>query len=91
MRMKLINKRGCEESMKKIVASLFFVIVIISVAMIALPEARSEEGKETEDSAFQKLSDLINGKYEVKTIPCKKIRTFQRLSDCISAVSRGSE
>ena len=71
-------------------ASLFLVIAIISVAMIALPEARSEERKETEDSAFQKLSDLINGKYEVKTIPCKKIRTFQRLSDCIDAVRRSS-
>ena len=88
---KIISKKDCERSMKKLVVSLFLVIAVISAVMTNLPEARAEEGKETEDSAFQKLSDLINGKYEVKTIPCKKIRTFQRLSDCISAVSRGSE
>ena len=88
---KIISKKDCERLMKKLVVSLFLVITVISAVMTNLPEARAEEGKETEDSAFQKLSDLINGKYEVKTIPCKKIRTFQRLSDCISAVSRGSE
>ena len=69
-------------------ASLFLVIAIISVAMIALPEARSEERKETEDSAFQKLSDLINGKYEVKTVPFKKITVFQSMADKISAVNQ---
>ena len=79
-------------NMKKIVA-LLIILTILACPVFPMLERTyaAENNEEKQDSAFQKLSDLINGKYEVKTIPCKKIRTFQRLSDCINAVRRTSE
>ena len=79
-------------NMKKIVA-LLIVLTIFACPVFPMLERTyaAENNEEKQDSTFQKLSDLINGKYEVKTIPCKKIRTFQRLSDCINAVRRSSE
>lgn len=79
--------------MKKIAVLLIILTIIASPVfpMLERVYAVEDNDEDKQDSAFQKLSDLINGKYEVKTIPCKKIRTFQRLSDCISAVKRNSE
>ena len=79
--------------MKKIVALLIVLTILAGPVFPMLERAYDVEDndEEKQDSAFQKLSDLINGKYEVKAIPCKKIGTFQRLSDCIDAVKRTSE
>jgi hypothetical protein len=76
--------------MKKIMTSTFLVIFIVSAVMTAIPAARAAESKETEreDSVFQKASDVINGKYEVKTVPAKKIRIFQIIADKITQVEK---
>ena len=78
--------------MKKAAVLLVILTIIAGMIFPVFGIGYAEEDKEyNQDSAFQRLSDLINGKYEVKTVPCKKIGTFQRLSDCISAVKRDSE
>ena len=76
--------------MKKIAVLLVVLTIITGQIFIVFEKLYASETKEEKnDSSFQKVSDLINGKYIVKIVPCKKIRTFQRLSDCISAVRRG--
>ena len=77
--------------MKKITSFLCLAIVIITTVMAAVPEVRAEEKGDTEDSVFQKASDVINGKYEVKTVPFKKIGVFQRMSDAIDEIERSDK
>ena len=72
--------------MKK--AAIFLFLAIISAVMMAIPEARAAENNETEDSVFQKASDVIKGKYEVKTVPFKEITVFQMIADQIGEVER---
>ena len=77
--------------MKKIVNLSFLIIGIISTVMISITEVRAVENNEIEaenSSVFQKASDVINGKYEVKAVPSKKIRIFQIISDGIDKVER---
>ena len=73
--------------------NLFFLIMgIVSIAiMIPIAEVCAAENKEVEaenSSVFQKASDVINGKYEVKVTPLKKIRVFQAVADWIGEVKR---
>ena len=76
--------------MKKIISLTFFVTFTVSAVIMAIPAARAAESKEMEreDSVFQKASDVINGKYEVKTVPAKKIRIFQIIADKITHVEK---
>ena len=62
-----------------------FVIVVIMVGAGVYAEEKKEEAQ---DSIFQKTSDVINGKYEVKTVPFKKITVFQSIADSIGALNR---
>ena len=55
--------------------------------MPAAIKAEQDSKKEKEDSVFQKASDVINGKYEVETVPFKKIGIFQKMADGISGFS----
>ena len=77
--------------MKKIVNLSFLIIGIISTVMISITEVRAVENNEIEaenSSVFQKASDVINGKYEDKAVPSKKIRIFQIIADGIDKVER---
>ena len=77
--------------MKKIVNLSFLIIGIISTVMISITEVRAVENNEIEaenSSVFQKASDVINGKYEVKAVSSKKIRIFQIIADGIDKVER---
>ena len=47
--------------------------------------------KNKEDSTFQKVSDVINGKYEEKTVPFKKVTVFQSMADGIATVVCGDD
>ncbi|MDD5427691.1 MAG: hypothetical protein PHI58_00445 [Candidatus Omnitrophica bacterium] len=76
--------------MKKI-TGLFIVSFIICAASMAMPaaiKAEQDAKKEKEDSVFQKAGDVIKGKYEVETVPFKKIGIFQKMADGISGLSR---
>ena len=68
--------------MKKIILSA------IAVLMISISGYADEKTEKSQDSAFQKAGDVINGKYEVKTVPFKKITIFQTIADNISVLGQ---
>ena len=68
--------------MKKIILSA------IAVLMISISGYADEKTEKSQDSAFQKAGDVINGKYEVKTVPFKNITIFQKMADSISAFNQ---
>jgi len=75
--------------MKKI-SNLFVAVLIVCGMAFSIPvNVRAEEGaaEEKDDTVFQKASDVINGKYEVKTVPFKKIGIFQKMADAVNSVS----
>ena len=59
------------------------LLLAIAVIMIGASSYAAENNGEPQDSVFQKASDVINGKYEVKTVPYKKITIFQSIADKI--------
>lgn len=71
--------------------NLFGAFLIIIAAIFTMPLnvlAEQEAGTVKDDTVFQKASDVINGKYEVETVPFKKIGIFQKMADSISTLSR---
>jgi hypothetical protein len=75
---------------KKVFAIFFAVLFVSGAASVGF----SDDGavtKNAEDSIFQKMSDVINDKYEVKTVPFKKIGIFQSMANGIDKVTRGSD
>lgn len=70
--------------MRKILLTI--VIVILSIAPIQGYASDYQGGKEKEDSIFQKLGDLITGKYEVKGEPIKKTGVIQVMADQVQDV-----
>lgn len=80
--------------MKKMIIPVIMISIILSV--LALPAtkvyaAAEDIEKNKEDSTFQKVSDVINGKYEEKTVPFKKVTVFQSMADGIATVVRGDD
>ena len=80
--------------MKKTIIPVIMIFIILSV--LAMPAtkgyaAAEDIEKNKEDSTFQKVSDVINGKYEEKTVPFKKITVFQSMADGIATVVRGDD
>lgn len=76
---------------KKVATFSCILIGIIGIVMMPIAEVRAAENNEIEaedSSVFQKVSDVINGKYEVKTVPSKKIRIFQIMADGIGEIER---
>ena len=66
-------------------------IIALSMALLAaaIGYADDSAAEKSKDSVFQKLGDMINGKYEVKTEPFKKIGIFQAMANSIGVVTRG--
>ena len=80
--------------MKKTIMSIVIMFIILSVLPLLSTKgyATAEDiEKNKEDSTFQKLSDVINGKYEEKTVPFKKVTVFQSMADGIATVVRGDD
>ncbi|MFA6320536.1 MAG: hypothetical protein WCY36_01625 [Candidatus Omnitrophota bacterium] len=69
-----------------IIASLIICGAVAAVPAYGQPEQAA--GEEKDDTVFQKMSDVIHGEYEVKTVPFKKIGIFQKMADGIGTVSR---
>ena len=61
-------------------------LFVIAALIISTRGYAAENKEEAQDSVFQKVSDVINGKYEVKTVPFKKITVFQSMANCIGGV-----
>jgi len=61
------------------------LIIMISFALVsamcAAADASDYQGKEKQDTIFQKLGDLITGKYEVEGQPIKKKGVIQVVAD----------
>ena len=74
--------------MKKAIISIVIISVILNIASLPKAYASDDVEKNKEDSAFQKLSDVINGKYEERTVPFKKVTVFQSIADGIATVVR---
>lgn len=72
--------------MKRIKMLLIMAAVIISVMPVRSYASDYQGGKEKEDSIFQKLGDLITGKYEVKGEPIKKTGVIQVMADQVQDV-----
>ena len=62
------------------------VLFAIVALMISMSSYAADNKEDAQDSVFQKMSDVINGKYEVKTVPFKKITVFQSMANCIGGV-----
>ena len=73
-----------------LVPLIFIILNILPLPMVRL-YASDDIEKNKEDSVFQKLSDVINGKYEEKTVPFKKVTVFQSMADGIATVVRGDD
>ena len=74
--------------MKKMTA-LFVISVIIAWAA-TLVYASDYQGVEKQDSIFQKLGDLITGKYEVKKgESLKKVGVVQVMADQVKEIKSG--
>ena len=68
---------------------MLFVIIALMINVSVYAEDKIDGVVEkAQDSVFQKTSDVINGKYEVKTVPFKKITIFQSMADKISEVNQ---
>ena len=67
---------------------LFFIVAIMAGTVISA-YAAEDGAKDKNDSIFQNLSDVINGKYEMEAKPLKKITMFQTMADGIGTVKRG--
>ena len=76
--------------MKKTIILVIIIFIILSVPTLPTTKVYASEDveKNKEDSVFQKLSDVINGKYEEKTVPFKKVTVFQSMADGIATVVR---
>ena len=71
--------------MKKVIISLAMVAVIVSAAY-----ASDYQGVEKQDSIFQKLGDLITGKYEVeKGKTLKEKGVVQTVADQVKEIKNG--
>ena len=71
--------------MKKVIISLAMVAVIVSAAY-----ASDYQGVEKQDSIFQKLGDLITGKYEVeKGKTLKEKGVVQTVADQVKEIKSG--
>ena len=71
--------------MKKILTALIITAVIVSVIPVRA-YASDYQGKEKQDSLFQKLGDFISGKYEVDGKPIKKTGIFQPMADEVKKI-----
>jgi len=70
----------------KSVKILFVTAAVILSIMPMRVYASDYQGKEKDDSLFQKLGDLITGKYEVKGKPIKKTGIIQVTADQIKEI-----
>ena len=79
--------------MKKTIISVVIISIILNIASLPMTKvyASDDVEKNKEDSVFQKLSDVISGKYEEKTVPFKKVPVFQLMADGIATVIRGDD
>ena len=80
--------------MKKTIIPAIIIFIILSILVLQATKvyaAAEDIEKNKEDSAFQKLSDVINGKYEEKTVPFKKVTVFQSMADGIATVVRDDD
>ena len=73
--------------MKKAIAIFFIMVMAVGLAVSAY--ASDYQGKEKQDSVFQKLGDLITGKYEIEGKPLKKIGIFQCTADQVKEIKSG--
>ena len=64
------------------------VLFVIMALMISVSGYAEDTKSESEDSPFQKASDVINGKYEVKTVPLKKVTIFQTMANNIKTLNQ---
>lgn len=67
---------------------LLLAFVFAGLVALSLPAFADDGDDGADDSIFQKASDVIHGKYEVKTVPYKEIKVFQKMSDAIGQVRR---
>jgi hypothetical protein len=76
--------------MKKVIVIPVVTAVIVGTAfLVSSALYASDDSVEIEQSSlFQKASDVIDGKYEVKTTPFKKISVFQSMANSICAINR---
>ena len=77
------------EDVKNVVSAIFAALFVLGIGLTAF----ADDAKVTkdDDSIFQKMSDLINDKYEVKTVPFKTMGIFQSMADNIQSLTRDSE
>ena len=74
--------------MKKMTA--LFVISVIIAWTVTVVYASDYQGVEKQDSIFQKLGDLITGKYEVKKgQSLKKVGVVQVMADQVKEIKSG--
>ena len=73
--------------MKKTIIGLAVLVIITNMAVAGC--ASDYKGDEKQDSIFQKLGDLVTGKYEVEGKPLKKIGVFQCSADQINKMESG--
>ena len=73
--------------MKICVLVLMALIIVMSAGRVVL--ASDYPGDEKQDSVFQKLGDLITGKYEIEGEPLKKIGIFQCSADQFKKMKTG--
>lgn len=67
--------------MKKIVMG--FLVVIMGITCVSLGFGEDQYKGKEELSVFQRLSDLIEGKYEIKGKPIKQVGVFQAAANDI--------
>lgn len=71
--------------MKKTMSALIITAVIVSTIPLMV-YASDYQGKEKDDSLFQKLGDFITGKYDVEGKPIKKTGIFQPIADEVKKI-----
>jgi len=73
--------------MRKVI--MFFAVVIIACA-VTYGYASDYQGNEEQESIFQKLGDLITGKYEVsKEKTLKQVGVVQVMADQVKEIKSG--
>ena len=68
--------------------SLVAVIILSAILNIITVSSYSSDyqGKDKDDSVFQKLGDLITGKYEVEGVPIKNKGVIQAVADQVKDI-----
>jgi len=71
--------------MKKKILSMILTVSVIGLICTAAERVycSDDAAKNEPNTFFQKMGDLINGKYEMKVEPMKKIEVFQDVSNGI--------